>query len=241
MLRGEHHFAAKSQRFLLFLALPPGVARAARNTHVEKNPHAWLHCTNCNLGLCDGNIACRIFSPCVSRELAMRTHCLQLIAAATLMLCTGCQACLDSFNRFEAWKTERCCNIFHHHRQAPPPVVFAPVQQCPQPVVMAPAPCAQPAPICAPIQCDPCAQQATQVSSAAPCCPQPCCPPAFSTNECCPSPCSTGYATSSGGDACCNSTSSGGVIVNEQPTYRDGGTTIQNTPNLAPGPAAIGR
>jgi hypothetical protein len=39
----------------------------------------------------------------------------------------------------------------------------------------------------------------------------------------------------------CNVGTSGGTIVNEQPVYRDGGTTIQNTPNLAPGPAAIGR
>jgi hypothetical protein len=181
----------------------------------------------------------------------MRTLSLQLIAATALLLCTGCQACFDSIYRFEVWKTEKCCNLFHCHRPAAPAVIYAPIaaplvqQQCPQPVVMAAAPCAQAAPICAPIQCDPCAASANQVSSAAPCCPQqaapccpqPCCPPVCCVNEC--SPCSTSYGSSFvSGDCGCNSTS-GGVIINQQP-YRDGGT-IQNTPNLAPGPAAIGR
>lgn len=233
-----------------------GVGRNARNTPVEKNPRPWLHLTQGNLGLCEGNIACRIFSPCVGREPAMRTLSLQLIAATALLLFPGCQACFDSFNRFEAWKTEKCCNLFNCHRPAAPAVIYAPIaaplvqQPCPQPVPIAAAPYAQPAPICAPIQCDPCANTASQVSSApccqqsAPCCPQPCCPPpccppVCCVNECCPSPCSTSYVSSSGCDSCCNGSTSGGVIVNEQPAYRDSGT-IQNTPNLAPGPAAIG-
>jgi hypothetical protein len=174
----------------------------------------------------------------------MRTLSLQLFAAA-LLLCTGCQACLDNFNRFEAWKTEKCCSLFHCCRPTPAPtyapVVAAPIVQqvCPQPVPVAAAPCAQPAPICAPIQCDPCAGQAAQVSAAVPCCPPPCCPPVCCVNECCPSPCSTSYVGSYSGDACCGTTS-GGVIMNSQPVYRDG-ATIPGTPNLAPGPAAIGR
>lgn len=185
----------------------------------------------------------------------MRTLSLQLIAATALLLCTGCQACYDNFMRFEAWKTERCCNLFHCNHTPAPPVIYAPVapvQQCPPPV--AAAPCPQPAPICAPIQCDPCANSAASQTAAAPCCPQQaapccpqpcpqvCCPPVCCVNECCPSPCSSSYGGMSfGGMSGCDScgTSGGGTIVNETPGYNPNIPTIQNNNSVAPTPAPI--
>jgi len=146
---------------------------------------------------------------------------------ALMTVSSGCQSCVNSLARFEAWKFNTCFG--HHHRWCAPKPVPVPVCPPPPQVITIPAPAPVCAPACAPVATAPMTMVAP-APACAPACPQECppiCPPIDACN-----PCENGGPSFGGVEM--TSASSNCNCANNSVPYDPGAATI-GAPTLQPG------